>query len=345
MARLEYTFVSWLTGSEEFNRIVDVVSKYAIHNSGVSLSLKKQNEPTLYVRTQKEASVIDNVSAIFGQTIAKELVPVEKDDAKLKYQMKAYISNVNFNTRKFHFLLFINHRLVECSPLKKAIEMVYSAYLPRSTHPFVYMSLKIEPRNVDVNVHPTKHEVHFLRQEEIIETVQQCIDSKLMGSNSSRTFYTQAILPGPSASFSGAAAKFGSNDKAANDSPKVPPKSMVRTDSKAQKIDKFFAMSAGNTFQTESHGPSLDKTGSQQGSKTGPVVQVTEVQSGTSKGDDDPVTTDASIRPNVAELPPVKHGVSQDKQARTSNRREIKLYSVKKLRGAIDDALHEGMLG
>src|SRR3954453_12952697 len=50
-------------------------------------------------------------------------------------------------------------RAVESSNLRKTIENVYSLLLPKNTHPFVYLSLEIEPRNVDVNVHPTKQEV------------------------------------------------------------------------------------------------------------------------------------------------------------------------------------------
>ena len=51
--------------------------------------------------------------------------------------------------------------------------------------------MEISPQNVDVNVHPTKHEVHFLHEDSILERVQQHIESKLLGSNSSRMYFTQ----------------------------------------------------------------------------------------------------------------------------------------------------------
>jgi DNA mismatch repair protein MLH1 len=41
------------------------------------------------------------------------------------------------------------------------VEEVYSAYLPKNTHPFLYLSLTIAPQNIDVNVHPTKSIVRF----------------------------------------------------------------------------------------------------------------------------------------------------------------------------------------
>jgi DNA mismatch repair protein MLH1 len=43
--------------------------------------------------------------------------------------------------------------------LKKMIENVYITLLPKGSHPFIYLSLEINPQNVDVNVHPTKREV------------------------------------------------------------------------------------------------------------------------------------------------------------------------------------------
>lgn len=52
--------------------------------------------------------------------------------------------------------------MVECSALKRAIEIVYAATLPKASKPFIYMSIILPPEHVDVNVHPTKKEVNFL---------------------------------------------------------------------------------------------------------------------------------------------------------------------------------------
>ncbi|XP_030876413.1 DNA mismatch repair protein Mlh1-like [Leptonychotes weddellii] len=177
--------------SEEYGKILEVVGRYSIHNSGISFSVKKQGETVADVRTLPNATTVDNIRSIFGNAVSRELIEVGCEDKTLAFKMNGYISNANYSVKKCIFLLFINHRLVESTSLRKAIETVYAAYLPKNTHPFLYLSLEISPQNVDVNVHPTKHEVHFLHEDSILERVQQHIESKLLGSNSSRMYFTQ----------------------------------------------------------------------------------------------------------------------------------------------------------
>lgn len=50
-------------------------------------------------------------------------------------------------------------RLVEWTALKRSLEIVYSATLPKASKPYIYMSIVLPPEHVDVNVHPTKREV------------------------------------------------------------------------------------------------------------------------------------------------------------------------------------------
>ena len=55
----------------------------------------------------------------------------------------------------------------------------------------IILSLHIDPRSVDVNVHPTKKEVHFLNEDAIIERIADAIQESLIGQSQSRTFEYQ----------------------------------------------------------------------------------------------------------------------------------------------------------
>ncbi|KAL2804053.1 DNA mismatch repair protein Mlh1 isoform 1, partial [Daubentonia madagascariensis] len=225
--------------NEEYGKILEVVGRYSIHNSGIGFSVKKQGETVADIRTLPSATTVDNIRSIFGNAVSRELIEVGCEDKTLAFRMNGYISNANYSVKKCIFLLFINHRLVESTSLRKAIETVYAAYLPKNTHPFLYLSLEISPQNVDVNVHPTKHEVHFLHEESILERVQQHIESKLLGSNSSRMYFTQTLLPGLGGSSGEVVKSTSLTSSTAGSGDKVYAHQMVRTDSREQKLDAF----------------------------------------------------------------------------------------------------------
>ncbi|GAB5590145.1 DNA mismatch repair protein [Umbelopsis nana] len=156
---------------DEYNRILDVVTRYAVHNSGVNFSCKKVST---------------------------------------------------------------NNRAVESTMLKKMIENVYITLLPKGSHPFIYLSLEINPQNVDVNVHPTKREVHFLNEDSLIEAIADILQERLAGANDSRTFYTQTLLPG---------ATQVNDDVLPKLMGRVSENKFVRTDSKLRTLDNFLHVS------------------------------------------------------------------------------------------------------
>lgn len=239
------------SAAEEHNRIADVVGRYAIHNSHVGFTLKKQGESLSDIRTPPNSTVVDNIRTIYGNTIAKELLELDATDDALRLRVKGYISNVNYSSKKHIMLLFINHRLVECAALKKAMEQVYSVYLPKNNHPFLYLSLELDPRNVDVNVHPTKHEVHFLHEDLVLDKIKAAVEGRLLGCNTSRVFYTQARLPGAGMP----------KETTAVETSKTYAHQMVRTDSSAQKLDKFFGSPAATTKPSTSKAMNPDGAG------------------------------------------------------------------------------------
>ncbi|XP_060678880.1 DNA mismatch repair protein Mlh1 isoform X2 [Hemiscyllium ocellatum] len=342
--------------SDEYSRIVEVMSRYAIHNSGVSFAVKKQGETVADVRTLPNASTLDNIRTIFGNAVSRELIEVCFEDPKFAFTMKGYISNANYSVKKCIFLLFINHRLVESTALRKAIETVYAAYLPKNTHPFLYLSLEILPQNVDVNVHPTKHEVHFLHEDSIIESVQQHIESKLLGSNSSRTYFTQTLLPGPTITSNDFIKPSVASATLPSSSDKPYAHQMVRTDSKEQKIDAFLqpinkpqealpttVSVDGGTECQDSEMEDLSDIDLLAAEKAGSSSM--SIQKPLRPCNDDPSSAPARKRSRVDSPGEIKEANSSHEMtaAHLPKRRIINLTSVLTLQGEISSQNHAGL--
>lgn len=243
------------SASEEYAKILDVVGRYAVHCSGVAFSCRKHGDSGVSISTPSSASTLDRIRQIHGSAVANEIVEYEVSDDKLGFRASGLATNANYHVKKTVILLFINHRAVESTAVKRAVEQSYSAFLPKGGHPFVYLDLEIEPHRVDVNVHPTKREVNFLNEDEIIEMVCDEIRSKLAQVDSSRTFLTQSLLPTVPTIESlqrnqGPSSGEGAPDTRVSATPKTPAPSkrpyennLVRTDSKVRKITSMLAPS------------------------------------------------------------------------------------------------------
>ena len=114
--------------------------------------------------------------------------------AAQSFTFDGYVSNANYSSKKGVYILFINNRLVDCASIKKVVDQVYSDILPKNAHPFCYLSLIIPPEHVDVNVHPTKKEVHFLHEDKLLTALHTALHTSLQAANESRTFYTTQVL-------------------------------------------------------------------------------------------------------------------------------------------------------
>jgi hypothetical protein len=118
---------------------------------------------------------------ISRSSLRRTTVAYTTDNAQeAHWSAEAQITGPSYQARKLTFLLFINSRLVESVRLRRAVEAAYAGALPKGASPFVYVSLRLPPHTVDVNVHPTKREVHFLDEDVIIEAVADAIQAELV---------------------------------------------------------------------------------------------------------------------------------------------------------------------
>ncbi|KAJ7057859.1 hypothetical protein C8F01DRAFT_1256472 [Mycena amicta] len=188
------------SASEEYSRILDVMTKYAV----VSFVCKKVGSSTPDLSTPSSSEVTQAIRLLYGHSIAKDLLhtkfgPKDSDDGDVEmdednpesWSAEAHFTNPNYQSKKMIFLLFINHRLVESPRIKRALENVYNSILPKARLPF----LQINPRDVDVNVHPTK-EVHFLNEESITDQISNRLQRALAAQSQPRMFEYQTLLTG-----------------------------------------------------------------------------------------------------------------------------------------------------
>jgi DNA mismatch repair protein MLH1 len=258
--------------------------------------------------TAANATTIDRIRQIHGSAVANELIDFEITDQKWGFRASGLVTNANYHVKRTVILLFINHRSVESSAIRKAVEQTYSQFLPKGGHPFAYIDLGIEPHRVDVNIHPTKREVNFLNEEEIIDEICSEIRSKLAQVDSSRTFMTQSLLPGarpPEAL--GSTDIGGEGGKAARKTPmsashRVYENNLVRTDAKLRKITSMLLPSPASQAQT---GESQEGGGS----STNPMLD------------------DGMMHYGKVDREPLR----------------ISLTSVKNLRAAVRAAMHNGL--
>ncbi|TGZ77382.1 DNA mismatch repair protein MutL [Ascodesmis nigricans] len=264
------------SGSEEYAKILDVVGRYAVHCGGVSFSCKKHGDSDVGLSTSSTANLQDRIRRVHGSAVANELIAFDTANKDLGFTAKGMLSNANYHVKKTTLLLFINGRSVESSAIKKALDAVYSTFLPKGGHPFVYLSLDIEPHRVDVNVHPTKREVNFLHEDEIIEKICTAAQDKLADVDTSRSYaLTQTLLPNtqhqpePSRPHDKVTARGGSSSESStfnqsstrNGPAKIYENNTVRVDARDRKITTMFPQ-LNNPTTTDSPsgaGPSIQQ--------------------------------------------------------------------------------------
>lgn len=226
---------------------MDVVGRYAIHRRGIAFSCKKHGESATSISISATSGIVDRIKQIQSAQVGNELINFEVEDDRWGFKAEGWATNANYSIKKTTLMLFINHRLVDSAAVKSAIQKIYSVFLPKGGHPWVYLSLEIDPKNIDVNVHPTKREVKFLNEDEIIEVICDNITTELSKVDNSRVFLTQSLMPGmkiPSASINVSKSSGNSSQQIkqhASQSSRPYEKTMIRTDPNARKITSMLS--------------------------------------------------------------------------------------------------------
>lgn len=173
--------------NEEYKKVLELVAKCAFHYYGkILFTLRKSTIPVADIKTViyiNEEDVMlkkkEFAKLLFGIENIEQLEIIETSCLDLLFKCKGIISHPNYNRKQTKSIIFINDRLVECKILKESIENIYKNISPKPIRPFIYIDLKLSSTTIDVNCHPTKKDVIFLNQTEIIGKIVNYISNRL----------------------------------------------------------------------------------------------------------------------------------------------------------------------
>jgi DNA mismatch repair protein MutL len=141
----------------EVRHIVEEFQRIALANSEIAFSFYINEDPEYDLHQAKLSQRIVN---IFGKTYQQQLAPCSEETALLK--VHGYVGRPESakKTRGEQFI-FVNKRFIRSNYLNHAVMGAFEGLIQDGSFPFYVLFIDIDPRHVDVNVHPTKTEIKF----------------------------------------------------------------------------------------------------------------------------------------------------------------------------------------
>jgi DNA mismatch repair protein MutL len=163
------------TDRTEYLQIEDIVKRMALSHFEVAFKFVHNDKIILQLPialTQKQR--VQRVQKILGSKFTEQYYDVLQQAEGL--QLSGWVSRVeNSKAHNDMQYLFVNGRMVKDKLLNHALRTVAQTVLPEGRHLAYVLYLQCDPNLVDVNVHPTKHEVRFQQSRLIHDFVQQAL--------------------------------------------------------------------------------------------------------------------------------------------------------------------------
>lgn len=171
--------------SYDSRMIVNVMTEFALAYPMIQFKVMQDNGEVFHLVPKKNLSSLDNlkwrIEQLLGKGIASDLIPI--DSAKEGVSLKGYIGGTKTHRpNRLGQHLFINQRTVDSKLISVAVREGYSTRLEERRYPVFFLSLSLDPKIVDVNVHPQKKEIRFKEPFEVKNKVVVLIDQALRRS-------------------------------------------------------------------------------------------------------------------------------------------------------------------
>ncbi len=166
------------TEKTEFNHIDEVIRRIALARFDVTINLKHNDKIVRQYRAVNNEHQEKRLSAVCGAKFVQQAISVDWQYNDLHLHGWLHLpSNINISSDLQY--IYVNGRMMRDRLLTHAIRQAYYEYLNNDSVPAYVLYLTLDPRQVDVNVHPAKHEVRFHQSRLVHDFVYQAIITAL----------------------------------------------------------------------------------------------------------------------------------------------------------------------
>jgi DNA mismatch repair protein MutL len=164
--------------STEFGHIHEIVQSLAIAYPNVAVSLLHQGQPSFRTTGSGDLAVTVKEAGLFSGR--EQLCEVKAGDRTMGFSVHGYIAKpLHFRGDRKGILSIVNSRPVRCPLTYKALDYAYSDLIPRGRHPFAVVVVNVDPKSLDVNIHPTKKEIKYSNGNEVYISIQRALIAAL----------------------------------------------------------------------------------------------------------------------------------------------------------------------
>ncbi len=171
----------------EFRHIEDVVKRIALSRFDIEFVLK-HNQRVVHRLPQALTADLKTkrIEKLLDKQFVQQALLVSYQASQLS--MTGWLSNAGYSRGQTDMQYFyVNGRIVKDKVISHALRQVYQAVLPPGRFPAYVLNLQLDPQQVDVNVHPTKHEVRFRQIRLVHDFVNHVIQDALNKTQSNHS--------------------------------------------------------------------------------------------------------------------------------------------------------------
>lgn len=162
----------------ELANITEYMNKLALSRPDIRFTLI--NDGKTILKTDGSNNLLKVINSIYGIAITKKMIEISGENND--YSVTGYTSLPEIHRANRNAIVtIVNGRIVKNTELNRYINEAYHSYKPDNRYPVTILDIKVDTSLIDVNIHPTKMDVKFSKQDKLNELVFNMIREKIAG--------------------------------------------------------------------------------------------------------------------------------------------------------------------